>query len=190
MKPNIKGWGADLDPKNRPGVPREKSPPGGTGAHWDEPEKQVPKIKVFVSPEHKGLTATFGTSCPPKGMSGLIRSYAYTLSEGKKMHWMLLLLADRVDVYESLVSDFLKLSPPNLIKETGIASEFRSGGFFSRFGNHRADIRRQALKLGVGLAIGAFVVKRLQRTEGYSSFKNSSSFAFGRRPFSSSQAAL
>ena len=40
LRARIPGWGADLDPKDRPSVPRERFDPGATGAHWDFPERQ------------------------------------------------------------------------------------------------------------------------------------------------------
>ncbi len=48
---NIEGWGADLDPKNRPAVPRERTPPRFINAHWTELEPQIPKVKIYHSTE-------------------------------------------------------------------------------------------------------------------------------------------
>lgn len=158
---NIKGWGADLDPRNRPAVPKERTPPRNNGAHWDEPERQVPRIKVLVSTEHKGLTPVFGTSCPPKGLSGLIRQWAFKYSEGKKAHWLLLLLADRVDVVESQAAELFKGQLPHPFQEMGLKSEFKRGGFFSRFGDNRSDVRRQGLELVLFLGAGAYLASRL-----------------------------
>src|ERR1700759_1192292 len=99
----IPGWGADLNPENRPGVPREKAPPHGTGAHWIAPERQISKVKAFKTKERPNLTPVFGTACPPKGLSGILRDLAYRLPEESARHWIGLLLADRVDVLESLI---------------------------------------------------------------------------------------
>jgi len=41
LRARIPGWGADLDPRDRPSVPRERFSPEATGAHWDYPELQV-----------------------------------------------------------------------------------------------------------------------------------------------------
>lgn len=158
LKQKIPGWGADLDLRNRPGVPREKTPPNGTGAHWDEPQQQIPNIKILVSNEHKGLTPVFGTSCPLKGVSGMIREFAFRFSEGQKSHWLLLLMADRVDVFEEAIKSVLELKAHNPFSEMGLASEFRRGGFFSRFGQHRTDVRRQKRELMVLLGLGAGAV--------------------------------
>lgn len=165
LKRRIPGWGADLDFRNRPGFPMEKTPPHGTGAHWEEPERQIPTVKVFHSIEHKGLTPVFGTACPPKGLSGSIRDYAYTLSEGRKMHWALLLFADRVDVVESALQSLLQGRPHNPLAEMGLQAEFKRKAFQSRFGQHRSDVRRQKrellLALGFGgLGAGAYLARR------------------------------
>jgi hypothetical protein len=164
LRSRIPGWGVDLDPKNRPAVPKEHFNPGGTGAHWDFPERQPEKYPRERSPEHKFLTPVFGTACPPKGISGAIRRYAYTFSEGRLAHWLLLMGADRVDVVESRVEGVLKGHPDNPITEGGLLSEFRYHGLRSRLGQHRADIKHQPLDmflfastwLAVGGAVYAF----------------------------------
>src|SRR5215207_4369914 len=84
LRARIPGWGVDLDPKDRPSVPRERFDPGASGAHWDFPERQPEKRPRERSIEHKFLTPVFGTSCPPKGLSGAMRKYAYkALSEAR-----------------------------------------------------------------------------------------------------------
>ena len=40
---HIQGWGADLDPQNRPAYPKERMPPRLSGVHWDQPEQQEQK---------------------------------------------------------------------------------------------------------------------------------------------------
>jgi hypothetical protein len=54
-------WGVDLDPADRPSVPRERLDLE-TGAHWDFPERQPEKWPRERSNEHKFLTPVFGTS--------------------------------------------------------------------------------------------------------------------------------
>jgi hypothetical protein len=102
----IPGWGVDLNPLNRPGVPRETDP-GDTGAHWDEPEQQKTDVRIFFSTERPMVTPVFGTTCPPKLLSGVIRTKAYQLGEDKKRRWLMLLAADRVDVVEERLKEFL-----------------------------------------------------------------------------------
>jgi hypothetical protein len=139
--------GADLDPKDRPAVPKERFDPEGTGAHWGFPERQPELRPRERSTEHKFLTPVFGTSCPPKGLSGAIRRYAYRYSEGRLTHWLLLVLGDRVDVLESRVTGALRGHPDNPIAEAGLASELKRGGLRSRRGQHRADLMHQPLDL-------------------------------------------
>jgi hypothetical protein len=140
LRARIPGWGADLDPKDRPSYPRERFDPGASGAHWEFPERQEEKWPRERSIEHEFLTPVFGTSTPPRGLSGVLRKYAYaTYSEGRAAHWVILLGADRVDAIESHLRSFLTLRPDNPITETGFLSEFTRGGLSSRVGQKRAD---------------------------------------------------
>ncbi|WP_150308359.1 hypothetical protein [Planctomonas psychrotolerans] len=139
LRARIPGWGADLDPKDRPSFPRERFDPGATGAHWDFPERQEEKVPRERSIEHRFLTPVFGTSAPLHGKSGEIRRYAYGFSEARAAHWLLLLAADRVDAIESHLRSFLTLRPDNPITETGVLSEFTHHGIRSRIGRKRAD---------------------------------------------------
>ena len=141
LRARIPGWGADLDPKDRPSVPRERFDRGLTGAHWEFPERQPEKWPRERSIEHKFLTPVFGTSCPPRGLSGKMRRYAYTYSEGRAAHWLILLAADRVDALEHHVASFLTLRPDNPITETGVLSEFTHHGLSSRLGRKRTDLK-------------------------------------------------
>lgn len=139
----IPGWGADLDPADRPSFPREK--PGiATGAHWDFPERQPEKWPRERSIEHAVLPPVFGTSTPPAGVSGAMRKFAYArFSEGRAAHWLLLIAADRVDAWEHHLLSLATLRPDNPLTETGIPSEFSRGGMRSRIGRRRADVEHQ-----------------------------------------------
>jgi hypothetical protein len=146
LRARIPGWGVDLDPRDRPAVPRERFDPGATGAHWDFPERQPETWPRERSIEHKFLTPVFGTSCPPKGLSGVLRKVAYArYSEGRAAHWLILLAADRVDAVESHVRSFATLRPDNPVTQTGVLSEFSRHGFSSRIGRKRADVVHQTL---------------------------------------------
>ncbi|MDQ4132359.1 MAG: hypothetical protein M3179_03940 [Actinomycetota bacterium] len=146
LRARIPGWGADLDPKDRPSVPRERFDPSLSGAHWDFPERQPEKWARERSNEHKFLTPVFGTSTPPKGVSGAIRKYAYRrFSEGRAAHWILLIAADRVDAFGSHMRSFATLRPDNPITESGVLSEFSHHGLSSRVGKKRADLVHQPL---------------------------------------------
>jgi hypothetical protein len=163
LRRTIHGWGVDLDPKDRPAVPKERFDPEGTGAHWDFPERQPERWPREMTPEHKFLTPVFGTACPPKGLSGAIRRHAYKYSEGRLAHWLLLVGADRVDVLESRVGSLLRGHPDNPITEAGLQSEWKRHGLRSRMGQHRADLKHQPLDLLIAaapwVAVGAVLYK-------------------------------
>jgi hypothetical protein len=170
LRARIPGWGVDLDPKDRPSVPREHFDPTLTGAHWDFPERQPETWPRERSIEHKFLTPVFGTSCPPKGLSGAMRKYSYRrFSEARAAHWLILVAADRVDAVESHLRSFVTLRPDNPITQTGVQSEFSHHGASSRFGTKRADLVHQPLDAviiaGPWVAAGAgayAAVKRLR----------------------------
>src|SRR3954462_10872566 len=122
LRSTIPGWGADLNPADRPSFPKEVLQ--DTGAHWDFPERQQPRGVREKSTEHKFLTPVFGTAQPLRGLSGVIRRYAYTFSEGRTAHWLLLIVGDRVDILEGRVETLLKGRPDNPITETGVLAEF------------------------------------------------------------------
>ena len=144
LRARIPGWGADLDPNDRPAVPRERFDPSASGAHWDFPDRQPEKVPRERSIEHKFLTPVFGTSVPTKGLSGVMRRYAYRkYSEGQAAHWLILLGSDRVDAVESHIRSFASLRPDNPITETGILSELTRHGYSSRVGKKRADLKHQ-----------------------------------------------
>jgi hypothetical protein len=122
---HIKGWGADLDIENRPAYPMERTPPRLEGVRWTRPEDQPLNMKVYHSVERPGITPIFGTSAPPAGLSGKIRDMAYTISENDIRHWLLLMLADRVNVVEGIGSDLMRGKIPNVLAEMGIRAEWK-----------------------------------------------------------------
>ncbi len=172
LRARIPGWGVDLDPQDRPSVPRERLDPTLTGAHWDFPERQSERWARERSIEHQFLTPVFGTSCPPRGVSGMMRKYAYKrFSEGRAAHWLILIVADRVDSLGSHLRSFLTLRPDNPVTETGVMSEFSRHGLSSRVGKKRADLVHQPLDAiivaapwVVGARVGYRGLKRLRKT--------------------------
>ena len=142
LKARIPGWGADRDPAHRPAVPRERFDPTFSGAHWEHPDQQPEKWPRERSVEHTQLPPVFGTTCPPKGLSGVIRKRAYAkYSEGQTAHWLTLIAADRVDAVESALRSFLTLRPDNPITQTGVRAEVTHHGLRSRLGHNRADVK-------------------------------------------------
>jgi hypothetical protein len=61
-------------------VPCDKAPQLGVELLYPPITQQVPKIKIHKSTEHGQLTPVFGTSCPPHGLSGMIRDFGYKFS--------------------------------------------------------------------------------------------------------------
>lgn len=156
LRSRIPGWGVDVDPKNRPGVPKEQFNLAN-GAHWTFPERQIEKYPRERSIEHAFLTPVFGTAQAPRGLSGAIRRLAYRrYSEGQSAHWLLLMLADRVDVIESAISGLFRGRPDNVLAEWGVKSELTRHGIRSRFGRNRADVKRLPVDL-LGFAATAAV---------------------------------
>lgn len=88
------------------------------------------------------MTPVFGTSTPPKGISGAMRKYAYRkYSEGRAAHWLVLIAADRgVGKPPALLRNSETGQP---VTETGVLSEFSRHGVSSRFGKGRADLSHQ-----------------------------------------------
>lgn len=142
LSSSIKGWGSDLDPMNRPGVPMDRAPSIGVESLYPEIEQQVPGFKIFKSKEHGKMTPVFGTSCPPRGVSGVLRDFAYRFSEGRLVHWVMLMFADRVDVIEDILRDFTRLRIPNVPKEMGLKAELKY---------NRKSVARKAVLFGFGL---------------------------------------
>jgi hypothetical protein len=142
LRARIPGWGADLDPADRPSVPRERFDPTLSGAHWEYPDEQPEKWPRERSVEHTQLPPVFGTAQPPRGLSGAIRKYSYAkYSEGQAAHWLLLMAGDRVDTLGSGLRSLLTLRPDNPITQTGVVAEVKRHGLRSRLGHNRTDLK-------------------------------------------------
>ncbi len=141
LRERIPGWGADLDPANRPAFPHEQ--PGiPTGAHWELPEQQPEKQPRERSVEHTRLTPVFGTAQPLHGLSGRIRRFAYdTYSEGQAAHWLLLIVGDRVDAITSHLRSFVSARPDEPISQSGILGERGRRPVASRVAPGRIDLK-------------------------------------------------
>ncbi|WP_193609984.1 hypothetical protein [Nocardioides lijunqiniae] len=141
LRERIPGWGADLDPADRPSYPRESLDLKPEGAADGIPEQQPVHGYRERSIEHADLTPAFGTAQPLHGISGAIRRLAYDhYSEARAAHWLLLIAGDRVDVLTSTLRSFASTRPDNLLTETGIKAEVTHHGLRSRLGQKRADV--------------------------------------------------
>jgi hypothetical protein len=154
----IAGWGSDLEPTSRPGVPRDKAPEIGVEYLYPPSiPRQIPRTRIHKSTEHARLTPVFGTSCPPRGLSGWLRDAAYRYSEGRMARWLTLMVADRVDVVEGVARDVATLRGPNISREMGWRSEWRY---------NRAAFIGKAAVLGIGLLALYVIATRLHEPRG------------------------
>jgi hypothetical protein len=144
----VSGWGIDADEDNDPTRPmRDRG--GDPGHDWKRPPLQKPTVEILRSTEHRRLPAVLGATLPPRGFSGGLRRKAFTLSESQWGHWLLLMLADRVDVVEGLAEDVLAGILPNPLVETGMIPRSRS---------REAAVATLAL-FGVGVAAAVWLTR-------------------------------
>lgn len=131
----IPGYGMDADPENEPTYPMKNyTGDDHNRINYERSEQQLQFEEILQSNERPGLTAVFGTSVPPSGFSGAIRRYAFQHSEDRYRHWLPLLLADRINVFEGLIDDLYKGYVPNLFEERGWKVEMKHNarGFLSK----------------------------------------------------------
>jgi hypothetical protein len=141
LRARIPGWGVDLDPADRPSHPKLRYDPGSTGAHWRFPERQPGAEGRERSVEHAFVTPVFGTAQPLHGVSGAVRRLAYRrFSEGRLVHWLLLVLGDRIDAWGAHLRSLASGRPD--LPVTGIRSELTADGSARR---GRSDRRHQLL---------------------------------------------
>lgn len=146
---HITGWGADLDPANRPAYPKERTPPRLAVASAQPPVGQLQQVEVLQSTERQSMTPLFGSTLPPSGLSGSLRRLAFRYSENDLRHWLVLLFADRVNMVEGLGEDLRQGQLPNFFAEMGGPAEWRY--------NRAAMLRKAVLIAAVSsLAIYAF----------------------------------
>ncbi len=122
----VNGWGLDIDPKNDPTYPMKKRTNGEhAGYSWERPPQQADTVEILHSNERPNLTAVFGTSTPPAGLSGIIRRFAFRYSESSYGHWLPLVLADRIGVVEGVLDDLAHGHVPNIPAELGVGAEWK-----------------------------------------------------------------
>lgn len=151
---HIPGWGIDADPDNDPTYPmKDRTDAEQQGYSWERPSQQPIDIEVLQSIERPNVSAVFGTSTPPSGLSGAIRRYAFNYSESSYGHWLPLLLADRVNVVEGILDDLKRGHVPNIFAEKGMKSDWQY------------DRKNLIQKAVVGVGIATAVVLLLRRKE-------------------------
>jgi hypothetical protein len=121
----VVGWGVDADPRNDPTYPfRDRSKDDGLSLNWERPPQQQSDTEILQSVEYRHFPAVFGTSTPPRWISGMIRRAAFRWSESNWLHWLLLMGADRVNVVEGVVQDIGRGKLPNIPAEMGAKAEW------------------------------------------------------------------
>lgn len=147
---HIKGWGTDADPENEPTYPMKN----WTGddhkrLDWKRPPQQEKKVEILQSTEHLRTPAVFGAVLPPSGLSGAIRRQAFRYSENMLRHWLLLLLADRVDAMEGLLEDLKQGKMPNLVRERGFDAMWKH--------DKKLLTKRMAFRLAIYASVAGLV---------------------------------
>ncbi|SNC77152.1 hypothetical protein SAMN06265337_3729 [Hymenobacter gelipurpurascens] len=122
----LKGWGVDADPKNDPTYPmRERMNVSQDPDSKHRPKQQPIEVELLKSIERPTVSAVYGESAPPSGLSGMIRRFAFKYSESHYGHWLPLLVADRVNVVEGVLDDLMHGHVPNIFAEKGYKSEWK-----------------------------------------------------------------
>jgi len=150
---HIKGWGIDADMKNDPTYPMKKrTDEERFGYTWNRPAQQPESVEILTSTERKNLPAVFGTTLPPSGLSGMIRRFAFKYSESDYLHWLPLMLADRVGVVEGVIEDLAGGHVPNVFDERGWGAELKY--------NRKNFLIKAAATAAVAAAVTTFLVYR------------------------------
>lgn len=156
---HIPGWGMDADPENDPQYPMKRwNGRDHQRSHYHRPTQQPASVEILKTIERKTLSATFGTSVPPSGLSGAIRRFAFRYNEDNYAHWLPLVLADRVNMVEGIVSDLAHGHLPNWFAERGFAAEWKH--------NRAGFLQRMAIKTAVVAGLVFFLTRRSKSAKG------------------------
>ena len=122
----VRGWAVDADPDNDPTYPiKDRNNGEHAGYSWKRPDQQEEDVEVLHSNERPNLSAAFGTTLPPSGLSGMIRRNAFNYSEDAYSHWLPLIVADRVDMVGGIFQDLARGHIPNIFSEMGLKAEWK-----------------------------------------------------------------
>ena len=150
-KTNVIGWSIDADLANDPTYPMKQRNNGEhAGYSWERPPQQPVTVEVLHSNERPNLSAAFGTSTPPRGLSGALRRFAFRYSESNLGHWLPLMIADRVATFEGILGDLIHGRVPNFFAERGGRAEWKF--------NRASLVRRTLLRLILYVVVAALIV--------------------------------
>ncbi len=151
--PDIKGWGIDTDLRNDPTYPlKDRNNAEHEGYTWKRPAQQPEAVEILHSIERPNVTAVFGTSVPPSGLSGKIRRFAFQYSENVYLHWLPLILADRVNEVEGIIEDLKRGYIPNIFAEKGGKAAWKF--------NRAAYVKKLAISGAVVAGIFALILRK------------------------------
>lgn len=152
---HIKGWGVDADPENEPTYPmKHYTGDDHARSNYVRPKQQPVDVEILHSNERPNVSAVFGATSPPSGLSGALRRFAFKYSEESLKHWFALVLADRVNVVEGIADDIRQKHVPNIFAEMGWGAEWKY--------NKRGVIK----KMAITALISAALVMYLRRNKG------------------------
>jgi hypothetical protein len=155
----VNGHGVDADPKNDPTYPiRHRMNAEEARAGWRRPPQQPVNVEVLQSIEYPDMPAVFGTSTPPAGVSGMIRRAAFRYSESSYLHWLPLVLADRINVVEGILGDLMHARVPNAFAEAGGKAQWRY--------NRRRLVDKTLFRVAIAAVVVAMVRARLKGVSG------------------------
>lgn len=149
----VKGWGIDANPKNDPTYPMKARNNGEhKGYSWVRPTQQRSDVEVLHSNERPHVTAVYGTSTPPRGLSGMLRRFAFRYSESSYGHWLPLMAADRIGIVEGVLEDLSRARIPNVFVERGYRAEWKH--------NRTSLVLRMAVRVVIIGAAVAYLTNR------------------------------
>lgn len=149
----VKGWGIDADPENEPTYPIKKyTGDDHNRLNYEKAPQQEASVEVLHSNERPGLSAVFGTSTPPSGLSGIMRRQAFKYSENHYGHWLTLMMADRVNIIEGIIADIKRGHFPNFFAEKGGKVQWKY--------NRKAMVTKVATIAVVSIAVLFYIRKK------------------------------
>lgn len=152
---DVPGWAIDADPKNEPTFPlRQRTEFDHAGYTWKRPAQQRTAAEILHSNERPDLSAVFGTTVPPAGVSGALRRFAFRFSESSYGHWLPLMLADRIAAFGAFIDDLLHGRVLAYFTDRGWRAEWRH--------NRTALIVRILLNVAVVVALVAAIAALLR----------------------------
>ncbi|MDB5246496.1 MAG: hypothetical protein JWQ40_890 [Segetibacter sp.] len=157
-KDHIPGWGIDANPENDPTYPMKH----WNGAdhqrfNYEKPVQQPIDVEILHSTERPGVSRVFGTSTPPSGLSGMIRRFAFKYSESTYLHWVPLVLADRINVVEGYIDDLAHGIIPNPFAERGWPAEWKY--------NRKSLVTKVAVGVAITAAVVVFLNQKNKKTK-------------------------